>query len=141
MHRFADEGSLYGSALAVSPDNKYLAAGSSSGIVNLYDVRKLEASLDPAPKPEKAFPNLTTSVSGLSFGPSSEILAMHSEAKDNAVKLAHVPSRTVFENFPGAGFNLKRVNCVDFSLNGGYLSVGNNAGAANLYQLKHFGSF
>ncbi len=49
--------------------------------------------------------------------------------------------RTVFANFPSWNFNLKRVNCLDFSLNGGFLSVGNNRGAANLYRIGHYGSF
>lgn len=47
----------------------------------------------------------------------------------------------VFNNFPPWGFNLKRANCLDFSLNGGYMAIGNNFGAANLYRLKHFGNF
>lgn len=45
--------------------------------------------------PEKAILNLTTSVAGLKFSPTSEMLAMHSELKENAIKLAHVPSMTV----------------------------------------------
>ena len=45
--------------------------------------------------PEKAILNLTTSVAGLRFSPTSEMLAMHSELKESAVKLAHVPSMTV----------------------------------------------
>jgi U3 small nucleolar RNA-associated protein 18 len=61
--------------------------------------------------------------------------------KENAIKLAHIPSLTVFSNFPSWNFNLKRVNCLDFSLNGGYMAVGNNRGAANLYRLKHYGSY
>ena len=52
-----------------------------------------------------------------------------------------LPSMSVFSNFPGQNLNLKRVNCIDFSLNGGYYSIGNNRGAANLFRLKHFGSF
>lgn len=139
IHRFVDDGSLYGSAIAVSPDNRYVAAGSSSGVVNLYDRRSLLETRTP--KPEKVFLNLTTSVSGIKFGPTSEILAMHSETKENAIKLAHLPSMTVFNNFPSLSFNMKRVNSVDFSVNGGYLSIGNNFGAAHLYRLKHFGSF
>ena len=86
------------------------------------------------PKPEKIVLNLTTSVHSVKFSPTSEILAMSSEAADNALKLLHTPSMSVFSNFPGPNFNLRRVNCIDFSLNGGYFSVGNNRGAANLYR-------
>jgi U3 small nucleolar RNA-associated protein 18 len=139
IHRFVDDGSIRGTALAVSPDNRYLAAGSNSGVVNVYNRHSLLSS--KTPKPEKIFLNMTTSISSLKFSPTTEVLAMCSEAKDNGIKLAHVPSMTVFNNFPSLSLNLKRVNCVDFSLNGGYMSVGNNGGAANLYRLKHFGNY
>ncbi len=138
-HRFVDDGCVRGMALAASPDGRYLAAGADSGVVNLYDAR--EASKSTHPKPLKTAMNLVTPVSKLKFSPTSEILAMTSELKDNAVKLMHVPSRTVFENFPSWNFNLRRVNCLDFSLNGGFMSIGNNRGAANLYRLNHFGNF
>lgn len=45
----------------------------------------------------------------------------------------------MFPNFPSWNFNLRRVNCLDFSANGGFLSVGNNRGAANLYRIDHYG--
>ena len=90
------------------------------------------------PKPEKIVLNLTTSVSTLKFNPTSEILSMTSEATDNAIKLMHLPSMTVFSNFPGFNLNLKRINSIDFSLNGGYLGVGNNRGAANLFRLGFY---
>jgi hypothetical protein len=73
-------------------------------------------------------------VASVKFNPTSEILSMTSEAADNAVKMLHLPSMSVFSNFPGFNVNLKRINCVDFSVNGGYYSVGNNRGAANLFR-------
>ena len=132
LHRFMDEGSICGTSIAVSPDNRYLACGSDSGVVNLYN--RSSALKTSNPVPEKAIMNLTTSIEHLKFNPSSDILAMASELKENAIKMLHVPSRTVYANFPSWNFNLKRVNCLDFSLNGGYFSVGNNRGAANLYR-------
>lgn len=90
-HRFTDDGCVRGTALAASPDGRYLAAGAESGIVNLYDARM--ARLSARPKPERILKNLTTRVAKLQFNPSSEILAMSSESKDNAIKLVHVPSR------------------------------------------------
>ena len=132
VHRFTDEGCLRGTALAVSPDNRYLATGSDSGVVNIYTREDIMTSANP--KPIKAVLNLTTEIGKLKFNPSSEMLAMSSEVKENAIKLVYIPSKTVFQNFPSFNFNLKRVNCLDFSLNGGYFSVGNNRGAANLYR-------
>ena len=101
-------------------------------MVNIYKRKTCWSSTNP--NPEKIVLNLTTSVTDLKFNPSSEILAMASEVKENSVKLLHVPSMTVFSNFPSFNFNVKRPNCIDFSLNGGYFSVGNNRGAANLYR-------
>jgi len=135
VNKFTDDGCLSGSALALS--STHLAAGSNSGVVNIYSLNKLDTTL---PQPDKIVLNLTTQINGLRFHPSGEILAMSSEMKEGAVKLVHFPSMTVFANFPGA-FNLKMVNSLAWSPGGGYLSIGNNRGAANLYRMKHYGSY
>ena len=111
---------------------RYLACGSNSGVVNIY--KRTDFWSQRTPTPEKIVYNLTTSVSSIKFNPTSEILAMASEVKENAVKLLHMPSMTVFSNFPSFNYNFKRPNCIDFSLNGGFFSIGNNRGAANLYK-------
>ena len=94
VRKFVDDGCVRGTALAASPDGRFMASGSTSGVVNLYDAREV-AKLDSgyAPRPLKAIMNLTTLVNRLKFNPTSEILAISSEAKDNAVKLLHVSSR------------------------------------------------
>ena len=132
IHRFYDDGCVQGTALSVSRNNKYVATGSDSGIVNVYNRSEMMKSTKPIP--EKVISNLTTTISNLKFSPTSEILAFSSEFKDNAVKLMHLPSMTVFQNFPPMKHNLMRPNCMDFSTNGGYFSVGNNRGAANLFR-------
>ena len=109
-----------------------MACGSNSGVVNIY--KRTDFWNQRTPTPEKIVYNLTTSVSSIKFNPTSEILAMASEVKENAVKLLHMPSMTVFSNFPSFNYNFKRPNCIDFSLNGGFFSIGNNRGAANLYK-------
>ena len=144
VHRFADDGSVRGTALAVSKNNRYLAAGSDSGVVNIYNRNALMdggGSNGGRPQPEKVVLNLTTAVTSVKFNPTSELLCVASELKENAVKMVHLPSMTVYQNFPSLNYNLKRVNCVDFSLSGGYMSMGNNRGAANLYRLKYFGNY
>ena len=75
-------------------------------MVNIYKRKTCWSSTNP--NPEKIVLNLTTSVTDLKFNPSSEILAMASEVKENSVKLLHVPSMTVFSNFPSFNFNVKR---------------------------------
>jgi len=82
IKKFLDDGCLQGTSLALSGDDQYLATGSSSGVVNLY---KLPCDINP--KPEKTILNLLTTVSKLSFNKSSNILAMASNQKNDAVKL------------------------------------------------------
>lgn len=91
IKKFMDDGCLKGTSLAISYDDKYLAAGSSSGVVNLY---KLPCDVNP--KPEKTILNLVTSVSKLCFNKSSDILAMASHQKNDAVKLVVI--NIFFEN-------------------------------------------
>ena len=121
-----------GTSIAISRNNQYLSSGSDSGVVNIYKRKSCWSSANPTP--EKIVLNLVTPISSLKFNPTSEILAMASEVKENAVKLLHLPSMTVFSNFPAMNFNVMRPNCMDFSLNGGYFTIGNNRGAANLYR-------
>jgi len=85
IKKFMDDGCLQGTSLALSGDDQYLAAGSSSGVVNLY---KLPCDVNP--KPEKTILNLVTSVSKLSFNKSSDILAMVSNQKNDAVRLVNI---------------------------------------------------
>eukprot|EP00092_Neocalanus_flemingeri_P072346 GFUD01089066.1.p1 GENE.GFUD01089066.1~~GFUD01089066.1.p1 ORF type:complete len:540 (-),score=211.34 GFUD01089066.1:36-1655(-) len=135
LHKFADSGCLSGTAVAVS--SHHLAIGSSSGVVNVYNVNNIAKAATAYPQPDKVILNLTTQIEDLVFNPTGEILAMSSMEKEGAVKLVHFPSTTVFANFPGS-FNLARANSLSFSPGGGYFSVGNNKGAANLYRVNHY---
>ena len=90
----------------------------------------------------KSFKNLRTPVSALEFNSSSEILAMASSAISNAVKLVHVPSLSVFSNFPEfASKSIRAVRQLGFSPNSGYFHVGNNVGNALLYRLNHYKNY
>ncbi|CAI5737279.1 unnamed protein product [Peronospora destructor] len=129
-----DEGSLGNYALAAS--DKYYAAGSKSGVVNIYD----NASLTAKPKPRKALMNLTTQVDHLVFNANAEILAMASTDTKNSLKLVHMPSLTVFANWPTAQTPLHYVTAIDFSPNSGYFAVGNARGRVLLYRLTHYKS-
>ncbi|KAM6049758.1 U3 small nucleolar RNA-associated protein 18 homolog [Theristicus caerulescens] len=140
LHKFEDEGSLEGKCIAVSKNNQYVACGSASGVVNLYttDVCLKENH----PKPVKAIMNLVTSATCVTFNPTTEILAVASRETDEAVKLVHIPSYTVFSNFPV--FRRKQIylaQCMDFSPRSGFFSVGNNKGKALLFRLKHYSDF
>lgn len=87
-----DDGCLQGTSLALSGDDNYLAAGSSSGVVNLYKLQG--GSINP--KPEKTILNLVTAVTKLSFNKSSDILAMASNLKNDAVKLVIIFKQLLF---------------------------------------------
>ncbi|XP_005016103.3 U3 small nucleolar RNA-associated protein 18 homolog [Anas platyrhynchos] len=140
LHKFEDEGSLEGKSIAVSKNNQYVACGSVSGVVNLYttDVCLKENN----PKPVKAIMNLVTSATSVTFNPTTEILAVASNEADEAVKLIHIPSYTVFSNFPV--FRRKQIyltQSMDFSPRSGFFSIANNKGKALLYRLKHYSDF
>ncbi len=51
VHKFVDDGCIKGTSIAISPTQQYLACGSSSGVVNLYNTSQLENN--SLPKPDK----------------------------------------------------------------------------------------
>lgn len=51
VHKFVDDGCITGTAIAISSTQQYLACGSNSGVVNIYDTSKLENN--SLPQPEK----------------------------------------------------------------------------------------
>lgn len=134
--KFTDEGTIVGSAMAVSQD--YLATGSSWGVVNLYDRPE---RLNSTPVVQKAFMNLVTQITSLKFNSSQQILAMASDEKENHIKMVHLPSKTVFMNFPSQDANIGRVQAFDFSPSSGYFSCVNTKSTAFLYRLPHYGSY
>lgn len=85
--------------------------------------------------------NLVTRVSGIHFHASSELMSMHSDDKDNAVRLVHFPSMTVFQNFPRVTKGSCIINTMSFSPNGGYMAMGINNGTAQLYRLHHYDQY
>ncbi|XP_062388409.1 U3 small nucleolar RNA-associated protein 18 homolog [Sardina pilchardus] len=140
LSRFPDEGCVRGTSIALSPDGHYLACGSQSGVVNVYSQQACVREAEP--KPLKAVMNLVTAATALRFNPTSEILAIASRADDEANRLVHLPSLTVFSNFPV--FRRKtiyRTHCLDFSPNSGFYSVANNKGDALLFRLLHYKDF
>ncbi|RLN88798.1 hypothetical protein BBJ28_00015230, partial [Nothophytophthora sp. Chile5] len=131
-----DEGSLGSQAVAASTDGKYYATGSQSGVVNIYD----NAGLTAKPKPRKALMQLTTRVDNLKFNADSQILAMASKDTKDALKFVHLPSFTVFSNWPSARTPLHYVSAMDFSPSSGYFACGNARGRVLLYRVTHYKS-
>uniref|UniRef100_A0A8C7AWP8 UTP18 small subunit processome component n=1 Tax=Neovison vison TaxID=452646 RepID=A0A8C7AWP8_NEOVI len=140
LNRFVDEGSLYGLSIATSRNGQYVACGSNCGVVNIYNQDSCLQETNP--KPIKAIMNLVTGVTSLSFNPTTEILAIASEEMKEAVRLVHLPSCTVFSNFPVIKKKtVSLVHTMDFSPRSGYFALGNEKGKALLYRLHHYSEF
>ncbi|KZF22420.1 putative small nucleolar ribonucleo protein complex subunit [Xylona heveae TC161] len=134
----------------VGPD-RWVAIGSSSGIVNIYDRRSWTSNAAAAvagendakhpatvmtPKPIRAFEQLTTPVSNIVFSPDSQLLAISSRWKKDALRLVHLPSCTVYRNWPTSATPLGRITSVAFSPDGGMLAVANEAGKIRLWEIR-----
>ncbi|KAI7814665.1 U3 small nucleolar RNA-associated protein 18-like protein, partial [Triplophysa rosa] len=113
---------------------------SQSGVVNVYSQKDCLQNTEP--KPLKAIMNLVTAATSLCFNNTSEILAIGSRADDEANRLVHIPSFTVFSNFPlMRKKTIFQTRCVDFSPRSGFYTVANNKGHALLFRLLHYKSF
>lgn len=66
------------------------------------------------------------------------MLAVASRMKRDALRLVHLPSLTVFSNWPTGRSPLHYVHSLDFSPHCGLLAVGNAKGRALLYRLHHY---
>ena len=97
--RWVDEGAVGTTVLAlggksgrdgVLGGDRWVAVGSSSGIVNIYDRRGWggKDGLVTNPKPTRMFDQLTTATSYLVFSADGQILAMGSRWKRDALKLS-----------------------------------------------------
>ena len=76
----------------------------------------------------------------LTFNGDGQMLAMSSRLKRDALRLVHLPSCTVFSNWPSSKTPLHYVWCTAFSPTGGYLAVGNARGKALLYRIHAYGT-
>ena len=102
------------------------------GSVNLFHVSNETDVIDK--EPFKTVMNLTTSITDLKFNHSSELLAMCSKWKKNSFKLAHIPSYTVYQNFPSVAPGvLKYPFSMAFSHQSEFLSLGTDEGKAHLF--------
>jgi len=177
--RWSDEGAVGTTTLALGGEirdprsstgvdtlgpDRWVAIGSTSGIVNVYDRRSIlshfaktlllsvsatapagTSSQTPSkststhrPTPLRTLSNLTTPISHLHFSPdpAGQLLIMASRWKKNALRLVHLPSCTVYRNWPTDKTPLGRISSVAISPDGGYLAVGNEAGKVRLWQIR-----
>lgn len=146
-----DEGSNGGSAIALGgaqgPEllggDRWVVLGSTSGVVNIYDRHTLilpseedELKLKSRPEPTRALMNLITPVSILAFSPDGQLLAMASKYKRDALKLVHLPSCTVYRNWPTEQTPLGRIEAVAFGTRSDMLAVGNDVGKIRIWEIR-----
>ncbi|CUS21080.1 LAQU0S02e05424g1_1 [Lachancea quebecensis] len=112
--------------------NRWLAIGSESGYVHVYD--RNSNSTEPVAKLDQ----LTTPISSLAFSPDGQILCMASRATKDALRLVHLPTGKVFSNWPTSGTPLGKVTSVAFSPRGEMLAAGNEQGKVRLWKLNHY---
>jgi len=145
IERFHNQDGTITSSMASS--SNFLAVGAESGVVNLYNdkhhhhhhsTRHPLASTSTDKTPLKSIMNLQTSADMLKFSDDGQILAMSTRRETNGLKLLHVPSGTVFSNWPTSKTPLKYVWSMDFSPGSKYFAIGNDHGKCLLYQLKHY---
>lgn len=131
--------------------DRWIAIGSSSGITNIYDRRVWLSSPEAnatqpiplQPKPTRVLDQLTTPTSHLVFSPDGQILAMSSRWKRDALRLVHLPSCTVYRNWPTGFTALGRISSVAFAAGEvvegechSVLAVGNEQGKVRLWEIR-----
>lgn len=135
-HSFEDRGCINGTAIAISPNERYLATGSATGEVNIYDYSSTLTSSEP--KPLKTLYNIKSLINNIRFNHTSELMVMSSCNESNAVRAVHFPSMTAFSNFPLPNYKHGFVKEINFSPHTKYLAMGNDNGLALLNRLFHF---
>ncbi|GMH39855.1 hypothetical protein BSKO_07759 [Bryopsis sp. KO-2023] len=140
-HRWNDDGALKCTSMALSPQEHYMAVGSEMGAVNLYNFDDCRPSgAQNAPAPIKTLLNLTTRIDDMQFNSDAQILAIASQRIPGSLRLVHMPSRTVFKNWPTMKTPLEYVSRVAFSPGGAFFAAGNSKGRVLLYRLHHYGT-
>ncbi|KAL9658590.1 hypothetical protein ABK040_006127 [Willaertia magna] len=132
-YSFNDFGNSEISTLALSNDMQYIATGSKSGMVNIYRWNDVWSTINP--KPLTVLTNLTTNVDILKFNVDTQLLLMASSEKCNAFRLVHIPSFSVYSNFPGDIAKKKELQFkdIDFDSTSKMLALGGNSGSVLLY--------
>ncbi|KAM0790775.1 hypothetical protein ACM66B_004625 [Microbotryomycetes sp. NB124-2] len=136
--RWRDEGGFGACTLETDNSARYTAVGSTTGIVNLYDPSSTVPDSGAERKAFKAIGNLTTTVTSIKFNHDSQLLALASRTNKDQLKLVHLPSGSVYQNWPTQQTPLHHVTAVDFSKGSEWLAVGNARGKVLLYTVKAF---
>ncbi|KAJ3444056.1 u3 small nucleolar RNA-associated protein 18 [Anaeramoeba flamelloides] len=130
VDKFEDIGVMNSTSIAASGNLKYYATGSTSGVVTIWNAKKRE--------PLKSLMNLTTNSNLLQFNHDSQMLMMASSEKKNALRFVHIPSFTVFSNFPDPQTYVNKVTSFNISNDSTKIVIGNNSGNVYLYRNVYY---
>ncbi|DAA78937.1 TPA_exp: Uncharacterized protein A8136_2722 [Trichophyton benhamiae CBS 112371] len=162
--RWIDEGAVGTTVLSLGGQtgrqelggDRWVAIGSSSGIVNIYDRkpwadaaaaarRKPNKPLDEAadvqsgvpqrPKPVRVLDQLTTPISHLVFAQDGQFMVMASRWKRDALRLVHLPSCMVYSNWPTSNTPFGRISSVAVSPTSDSIAVANEQGKIRLWEI------
>ena len=172
--RWTDEGNVGPTTLVIGgksgkrgsllgPD-RWVIIGSTSGIVNIYDrtswghepedpstsstVTAKNSHVPTEPRPTRTLEQLTTPVSNLAISPDGQLLVVSSRWKRDAVRLVHLPSCTVYRNWPTSSTPLGRVTSISLTSWGGsknteasgergiWLCIGNEKGRIGMWEVR-----
>ena len=155
-----DEGSNGATAIAMGGrhgpatigGDRWVAIGSGSGVTNIYDRQSLllppsteggdgddddaPESIRQRPTPTRSFMQMTTPVTFAAFSPDGQVLAFGSRHKKDALRLAHLPSCTVYRNWPTEQTPLGRITAVAFAPRSDMLAVANDSGKIRLWEIR-----
>jgi len=140
---FNDEGCVRATCLSASANGQFIACGSNTGIVNVYETSaKLFLNCDQTrdTSPSYTLTNLTTSVSFVRFSADAQLMVFGSDVKHMAAKMLHSASGTVYQNFPSKHemFSRDKLKCAAFSPKNAFFAFGTSSGKCRLYRLPHF---
>ncbi|KAL2389601.1 hypothetical protein RJ035_002078 [Blastomyces gilchristii] len=166
--RWVDEGAVGATVISLGGKSgrtqiggdRWVAVGSSSGIVNIYDRRpwaaaateiekkskgkKIDGEVDHGdgqcgiphnPKPTRMLDQLTTPTSHLVFSADGQLLVMASRWKKDALRLIHLPSCTVYKNWPTSNTPFGRISAVAIAPTSDMLAVANEQGKIRLWEI------
>jgi len=146
--RWIDDGSIGATVIALGGANgpkligsdRWVVIGSQSGVVNIYDRREFatekEITIKERPEPKRRFEQLITPTSNMQISPDGQLLAFSSKWKRDALRLVHLPSCTVYRNWPTSSTPLGTITAVAFSSGSDMLAVGNEQGKIRLWEIR-----
>lgn len=146
-----DDGNVGGIVLALGGhggpaalgEDRWVAIGSNSGITNIYERQDLVLkggeglTLKERPTPRRVLDQLVTPITVLAFSPDGQLLAFGSRRKKDALRLVHLPSCTVYRNWPTQQTPLGRITTVAFGRSSDLLAVGNEDGKIRLWTIQN----